>query len=291
MRRIAVGLVVALVFAGAQATAKPLKVYILAGQSNMQGQARTTTLPGMASDPVSKPLYDKIADENGKPRVYEDVSVAAFSRHKGKESERHGPLTVGFGSDLTRPDVFGPELAFGITMVEHVKEPILIIKTSWGGKSLNTDFRPPSAGPYQFSDNAIARLKKKGAYEKVLADKKEATGRYYRLMLKHVQTVLADPGKYCPAYDPKQGHEIAGFVWFQGWNDMVDSGTYPGHPDAPDRFKLYSELLAHFIRDVRKDLKAPDMPFVIGVIGTGGKPGRADPFREGVLPASVHESF
>ena len=33
---------------------------------------------------------------------------------------------------------------------------------------------------------------------------------------------------------------------------------------------MYSTLLAHFIRDVRKDLSAPKMPFVIGVMGIGG---------------------
>ena len=33
---------------------------------------------------------------------------------------------------------------------------------------------------------------------------------------------------------------------------------------------MYSQLLAHFIRDVRKDLSAPKMPFVVGVMGIGG---------------------
>jgi hypothetical protein len=38
----------------------------------------------------------------------------------------------------------------------------------------------------------------------------------------------------------------------------------------PERHALYSELLDHFIRDVRKDPNAPKMPFVIGVLGLGG---------------------
>jgi alpha-galactosidase len=50
---------------------------------------------------------------------------------------------------------------------------------------------------------------------------------------------------------------------------MVDGHVYPQH-GRPDRFDLYSELLARFIRDVRKDLTAPGMPFVIGVMGVGG---------------------
>lgn len=50
---------------------------------------------------------------------------------------------------------------------------------------------------------------------------------------------------------------------------MVDGHVYPRH-NQPDRFELYSELLTHFIRDVRKDLDAPKLPFVIGVMGVGG---------------------
>ncbi len=88
-------------------------------------------------------------------------------------------------------------------------------------------------------------------------------------MIDHVQRVLADPGQVIPGYDTKQGYELAGFVWLQGFNDMVDGHVYPQHND-PDRYALYSDLLAHFIRDVRKDLAAPKLPFVIGVMGVGG---------------------
>jgi hypothetical protein len=30
-----------------------------------------------------------------------------------------------------------------------------------------------------------------------------------------------------PDYDPKQGYERAGLIWFQGWNDKSDSHTSP----------------------------------------------------------------
>ncbi|MBN8246443.1 MAG: hypothetical protein J0L84_03255, partial [Verrucomicrobia bacterium] len=72
-----------------------------------------------------------------------------------------------------------------------------------------------------------------------------------------------------PGYDAAQGCEIAGFVWLQGFNDMVDGHVYPARGE-PGRFDLYSEWLAQFIRDVRRDLSAPRMPFVIGVMGVGG---------------------
>ena len=103
----------------------------------------------------------------------------------------------------------------------------------------------------------------------MVGDKAKVTGHYYRLMIEHVKKVLADPRRVCPAYDKKAGYDIAGFVWFQGWNDMCDGHTYPDN-NKPGAYAEYSRLMTHFIRDVRKDLKAPHMPFVIGVIGVDG---------------------
>jgi alpha-galactosidase len=266
-------LVVTVLAASGTACARnaPLKVYVLAGQSNMQGQANVKTLPHMAEDPASKALHDKIVDGEGKPRVYEDVRVAYLSGGRGGPQEKHGPLTTGFGSGGTKEDVLGPELGFGITMYERLRQPILLIKTAWGGKSINTDFRPPSAGPYPFSEQQIesAKTRHKITVEELKAKKAKATGHYYRLMTEFVRKVLADPGKYHPAYDPDAGYEVAGFVWFQGWNDMVDGGTYPNRY-KPGGYEKYTEVLAHFIRDVRKEFNAPTMPFVIGVMGVGG---------------------
>ena len=154
--------------------------------------------------------------------------------------------------------------------VETTDAPILLIKTSWGGKSLNTDFRPPSAGPYVFNETQLAGFAKQGKDIAAMnAEKAKATGVYYRLMIEHVKKVLADPKRVVPGYDAAAGYEIAGFAWFQGWNDMVDQGTYPNR-DKAGGYDAYSTVMAHFIRDVRKDLNAPKMPFVIGVIGVGG---------------------
>lgn len=50
--------------------------------------------------------------------------------------------------------------------------------------------------------------------EKERADKIAATGVYYRLMMEHVKKVLGDIKRVVPGYDPKQGYELAGFVWF-----------------------------------------------------------------------------
>jgi len=89
-------------------------------------------------------------------------------------------------------------------------------------------------------------------------------------MIEHVKMVLADIKRVYPKYNARQGYEIAGCVWFQGWNDMCDSGTYPNRGKAGVGYTKYGEWMADFIRDVRKDLGVPKMPFVIGVMGTGG---------------------
>ena len=110
-------------------------------------------------------------------------------------------------------------------------------------------------------------------------------------MIEHVKKVLADPKKVCPAYDAKDGYELSGFVWFQGWNDKGARGTYPNR-DKPGGYDLYSKLMADFIRDVRKDLSAPKMPFVIGVIGVGGeKNEKHNNFRQAMAAPALLPEF
>ena len=94
---------------------------------------------------------------------------------------------------------------------------------------------------------------------------------------------------------PHIGVEVAGFVWLQGWNDLVDGGVYPALPkgSAGNRFDKYSEWLAAFIRDVRKDFGAPKMPFVIGVMGVDGAKPNAGiaAFREAMTAPALLPEF
>ncbi|MFO1438575.1 MAG: sialate O-acetylesterase [Verrucomicrobiaceae bacterium] len=246
--------------------AKPLQVFILAGQSNMQGQAKVSTFEHIGMAPATKPMLDEMMGPDGKPKVCERVWISSIGC---ADQEQTGKLTAGYGSSQNGPKI-GPEFTFGLYMQKFTDAPILLIKTSWGGKSLNTDFRSPGAGPYVFNDAQLANFQKQGKdIEKIKAEKVAATGVYYRLMIEHVKRVLGDIKRVMPSYDAAQGYELAGFAWFQGWNDMVDQGTYPQR-DKPGGYDAYSTVMAQFIRDVRKDLDKPKLPFVIGVIGVGG---------------------
>jgi alpha-galactosidase len=275
--------------------AKPLKVFILAGQSNMEGHARVETFDYIGDDPATAPLLKQMRGADGKPIVCEKIWISYFTGSGNENGEGYGKLTAGYGS-REKPDEnggkIGPEFTFGLTMDAALKEPVLIIKTAWGGKSLHTDFRPPSAGPYVPS--AVERKQWEQKPEKA-KERAAATGVYYRLMVEHVKKVLADPKRVFPEYDAAQGFEIAGFVWLQGWNDMVDHGVYPELPkgSAGNRFDKYSEWMAAFIRDVRKDLNAPKMPFVIGVMGVdGAKPDAGiAAFREAMTAPTLLPEF
>jgi hypothetical protein len=234
--------ILCLLLLSAVAHAAPLKVFVLSGQSNMQGHASVMTFDYLAKDPETLPLLAEMRDKSGNATVCERVWISYLSQdNSGKDTVKTGKLSTGFGA---RNDTIGPEFTFGITMQKLHSGPILLIKTAWGGKNIHTDFRPPSASA-------------------------EGAGVYYKLMIDHVKSVLADPKKVVPDYNAKDGYEIAGFVWFQGWNDLVDQGKYPKR-GQPGGYDSYTENMAHFIRDVRKDLNAPKMPFVIGVLGVNG---------------------
>jgi hypothetical protein len=271
----------------ASATAKPLKVFILAGQSNMEGHARVETFDYIGDDPATAPLLKKMRNADGTSHVCDGAWITYFTGKGDSNGEGFGKLTTGYGS---RPNPaedggkIGPEFTFGITMDEAFEEPVLIIKTAWGGKSLFYDYRPPSAGVYPRSPEDIEKER----------NPESNSGHYYRLMTSHVKKVLEDIKRVVPDYDEKEGYEISGFVWFQGFNDMVNRGVYPTLPpdSEENRFAKYSEWMADFIRDVRKDLDAPKMPFVIGVMGVGGKDPGGDnqKFREAMAaPASMQE--
>jgi hypothetical protein len=213
----------------------PVQVFILAGQSNMEGQAVADlegkdynfgkgTLKSLLRDPAKAPRLRHLQDQRGQWAVRRDVWVRYQPEHGTLKA---GPLTLGF-TPYPGQHHFGPELQFGHVVGDYLGKQVLLIKTCWGGKSLFKDFRPPS------SDGTV--------------------GPYYTRMLREVRQALANLKSEFPDYDG-QGYELAGFVWYQGWNDGVD----------PQRaVPEYEQNLVNLIKDVRKDLRAPQLPVVVG---------------------------
>jgi hypothetical protein len=69
---------------------------------------------------------------------------------------------------------------------------------------------------------------------------------------------------------------------------MVDSSSYPNR-DKLGGYDAYSDVLTHFIRDVRRDLATPHLPFVIGVLGVGGPTSEYGP--DQLRYKATHDNF
>ena len=221
---------IALAFPAKAFSQRPLKVFILAGQSNMEGQGEMTSgAQGNLTYLVendSNGTFEHLVDNGGDWVVRDDVWIYY---KRGGTTEVKGGLTAGQG---VNGHCIGPELQFGHLMGDSFDNQVLLIKTAWGGKSLAEDFRPPSSGG--------------------------TVGPYYTEMLDIVADVLANLSTHFSYED--QGYEIVGFGWHQGWNDRIDQ----------TRNDEYEYNMANFIRDVRNDLGIPDLPFVIATTGMSG---------------------
>ncbi len=205
----------------------PVQVFVLAGQSNMEGQGFIAADPkrneGRGSleyivqhaDTAAR--YKHLQPSDGKWLVRDDVSIWYLGRS--------GPLTVGYGA---RPELIGPELGFGYVVGEATTAPVLLIKCAWGGKSLAVDFRPPSSGKVPYSLG--------GKSQEALDAHPEIVGHYYREAIKLTKEVLGKLPELFPQFG-QRGYELAGFGWHQGWNDRVN-----------DKFNAeYEKNLAHLI--------------------------------------------
>ena len=133
---------VALITGPTPAAAKgPVKVFILAGQSNMEGKALVTTLDAVINDPETQE-ESKHLKPDGKWLVRDDVWVRFQTARQGLLK---GGLTIGY-TGYGNSTHIGPELQFGHAVGDYLENQVLLIKTAWGGKSLYKDFRPPSSG-------------------------------------------------------------------------------------------------------------------------------------------------
>lgn len=367
MKRILMVLMLAALFGlyavDAVAEDKKLKVYILAGQSNMVGHSNGHTMATLfnADGPKDTELIDLVFGKDtelSKKRFDETLALArqlneltggsgdkkikamtdaddkAAAEAKAAEikaaweayqkdvvaatavsdrvyinsiadnNRRSGKLGVGFGGSKSK---IGPEYAFGLSIAEKIDGPILLIKTSWGGKSLNYDFRPPSRPDYKTSpEYAEAKAKAEEAlkrYEAAVASFPQDQEKYKAdLAAYEEQMKTADENakkKLRKPKAPREPRKPAPFAmddagqFYRQMNEEVRKvldnlkENHPAYDPAAgyeivgfvwfqgfndqfnDHFKAnYKDNMVAFIKDVRNEYKTPKMPFVIGVLGT-----------------------
>lgn len=208
---------------------KKLRVFVLAGQSNMQGYGDINSeKPGSLNTVLNNDTEGtwSYISTDGEWNTLDGAYIYSdrqFDIIKGK-------VSVGQGAES---EFIGPELSFAHMLDEYYDDPILIIKTAWGGKSLAVDFRPPSA----------------------TGD----TGAFYTEMIQSIDQVTQNLSTEFPDLEVED-HEIMGLAWFQGWNDGAEE-TY---------LEEYESNLKLFMEDVRRDLGQDQLPIIIASAGQGG---------------------
>jgi len=217
-----------------------LRVFILAGQSNMEGKGKIRD-----SDPKVKGTLEVLVDKepnspfsrwrqpDGNWATRDDVYIVGPAPVSSWEDfGSFKLLTPGYGASSR--DTIGPELSIGQVLGDHYRDPVMLVKVAVGGKNLRHDFRPPSAGG--------------------------TTGSMYTAMVREVSTLVSSSLQQLAALP--QPAILSGFFWWQGWNDLAS-------PEG------YGKLLQALIADLRADLKVPSLPVVVADTGHGYEPKRS----------------
>lgn len=131
-------------------TTKPVKVYIMSGQSNMVGFGKINgNGPGYLSYMANvENKFPNLVDDTGAWTERNDV----YYRGVISDTSGSGPLNPGAHSDGT----IGPEMGFGQVMGYFYDEPVLMIKASIGNRSLIWDYAPPGSPQFVYGTKTYA---------------------------------------------------------------------------------------------------------------------------------------
>ena len=238
------------------AEGKPVKVFILMGQSNMVGmgdlgpETANGTLKSLTKTDKKYPwLVDGDKWTERKDVYYYDARV-----------KKGAPLSP----TANNGNAIGPELGFGYVMGHVLDEPVLLLKSCIGNRSLGWDLLPPGSQSFTFEGKTYAGYKDTPDSWVEGQPKKEVkwyAGKQYDDDMTNAKEALKNLAKFYHGYKD-QGYELAGFVWWQGHKD---TGS------AAHAIK-YEENLERLIESLRKDYDSPKAKFVLA---TGcGNPGR-----------------
>ena len=242
-----------------------LPMFLLAGQSNMEGNVDATLFQNILADLASA------ANTDIKARLAERIRYWHKDTNNGYAGYGYTPEMAAFeaselvrlnaaglvGADLTVPNTkvlcawnaaavsplfvsslptrcggaFGPELVFGQALSKAGYSSTSLIKVAHGGTTLYVDWRSPLSGG--------------------------TVGPLYTELRARIQSLKSAPASVNPSCKA-QGCRWSAFVWFQGENDSFASANGLS----------YEQNLKNLIADVRSDAGSPTLPVVI--VQTGG---------------------
>ena len=242
---------------------KPVKVFILLGQSNMLGFGKISgDKPNTLEKAVKDGLYPFLVDESGGWTERKDVrNVRVMGSGLGGSKQFNNEWMTIKGKAV------GPEIGIGHHIGNLLDDPVLILKSCIGNRSLGWDLLPPGSSSFEFE----AKEKKTGEmkvwhyagykespnrWEKGTEPKaiKWYAGTQYDGDIARAKQVLSDLNKYYPG---AKKYEVAGFFFWQGDKDRYDAALA----------SRYEQNLVHLIKQLRKDFDAPKAKFVCATLG------------------------
>jgi hypothetical protein len=233
-----------------------MPVFLLAGQSNMEGNVDKTVLEtllrelsrGASAATLKAVLYDWYFNQNAGYASYGySDTMANFEVSELLRLHQAGlvndslkapydkiwcawnetpvaPLTTNCGNP------FGPELVLGRFLGTTTYSPTSLIKVAKGGTNLMSDWRSPRSGG--------------------------ATGPWFQALRDRIRSLRSAPASVHPDCVSKSCRWAA-FIWFQGENDAFDR-------TAADS---YAQNLRNLFADVRDDVGTRALPVIIIKIG------------------------
>jgi hypothetical protein len=279
---------------------KPVKVFILLGQSNMLGMGRVPegkNAEGSLENAVKvKKKYPYLMDEAGHWTVRNDVRNVRVmvGRGGGMQVFNNEWMTIQGGR-------IGPEIGIGHHLGNFLDEPVLILKSCIGNRSLGWDLLPPGSERYEAEvtdkqGNKVTKVfagykdkpdswdmdKAKGTATEPppWVDKKTGkpiewyAGKQYDDDTANAKKVLAELDQYYPG---AKGYEIAGFFFWQGDKDRYNA-AHAGR---------YEVNLVNFIKQLRKDFNAPNAKFVLATLGQTRKGDKSNVNESNILEAQM----
>ena len=312
--------------ASTSVTNKPVKVYIMSGQSNMVGFGEISgSGPGtLQTITGTEKKFPNLVASGGGWTTRNDV------KYRGVITDiANGNLKAEVASTQ-----YGPELGFGYAMGWYHDEPVLLIKASQGNRGLMWDILPPGSprtvygattypaygespetwptaggGPTPFVwyagkqyDDFFLKENDMGPSAWVTALAYPAScqvrsnGAVYISKSAHTSAATSEPGvgatwstfwsvysvfntadildNFATEYPAwaAQGFQIAGFVWWQGYDDTAEPRATRYEPNL---VQLIKQLRAYYENRYPANI-APNAPFVLATLATNGGWGNTD---------------
>jgi hypothetical protein len=252
---------------------KPVKVYILMGQSNMLEFGK---LAGDADGTLehavkSEGLYPYLIDDAGKWTERQDVRNVAVMGSGGP-----GKTQVRKNEWLTVSGNVGVETGIGHQMGHLHDEPVLILKSAIGNRSLGWDLLPPGSPSYEFTDPKDGKTYVYAGYGQSPDRWEKGTepkpigwqaGLQYDGDVARAKEVLDNLDTYYPG---AKEYEVAGFFWWQGDKDRYNLG----------HAQQYERNLVNLLKSLRKDFNAPHAKMVVATLGQTDKDNAAGTEKE-----------